>query len=82
MNHPSHLFDRIRRQQARRPSSPREFRPPVPAPTAPMNAPGEPEDITEPRRIDAPPPAPRRPAGHGLYSQVMRSHDRMGTRHL
>jgi len=24
-------------------------------------------------------PAPR---GHALYSQVMRSHDRMGTRHL
>lgn len=28
-------------------------------------------------------PAPARPArGHALYSQVMRSHDRMGTRHV
>ena len=33
---------------------------------------------------DSPEPAaPARPArGHALYSQVMRSHDRMGTRHL
>ena len=30
----------------------------------------------------APPPKRPGPGGHALYSAVMRSHDRMGTRHL
>ena len=85
MNHPSQLFDRIRRQQAHRPSSPRDSRAPAPAPAQPTAAPAAPRDLSTPPHPDAPtPPAPatRRPTGHGLYSQVMRSHDRMGTRHL
>ena len=41
-----------------------------------------PEQVPSPAPVE---PAARRtakPAGHALYSQVMRSHDRMGTRHL
>lgn len=36
-----------------------------------------------PRPAPAVQPAPvPRPAGHALYSELMRSHDRMGTQHL
>ena len=77
MDHPSRLFQRIRRQQAR-PALPRRADAPppcsAPAPTvAPANPSGE---------GSAPVPSPRPARGHTLYSQIMRNHDRMGTRHL
>ena len=48
-------------------------RPVPPAPTAQAGAP-TPEPAAQ--------PAPRPASGHTLYRQLMRSHDRMGTRHL
>ena len=81
MDHPSQLFRRIRRFRAR-PDLPRRA-PEVPAP-APIRIPDAPAPAPI-RAPEAPPPeaAPAAPPrGHALYSQVMRSHDRMGTRHL
>lgn len=49
---------------------------PFPGPVRPAPA---------PHAIDEPPPEGRavpKPAGHTLYRELMRSHDRMGTRHL
>ena len=63
-----------------------------PAPSAPSPVPAGPSTTnsgpvpTPPAPAPAAPPAgmtTARPAGsHALYSQIMRSHDRMGTRHL
>ena len=116
MDHPSRLFDRIRRQQARpilprrdpgsatpapvpavshatmppRAASPAIPRTPplspapgaystaAPAPIAPVSPAGPADDSAAP----VPAPAPRPARSHTLYSQIMRSHDRMGTRHL
>ena len=100
MEHPSQLFDRIRRRKAR-PDLPRQGGiPVVPAPIQPAvsQAPASVEPSPPVDRPSPPPTAPvqgvglqllpstpsqARPArSHALYSQVMRNHDRMGTRHL
>ena len=97
MDRPSQLFDRIRRQKAR-PGAAQHFpEARIPAPVAPV-APQAPAPAPQasPAAADSPAqPAPTpqepaaarpttaRPAGsHTLYSQVMRRHDRVGTRHL
>ena len=54
---------------------------PVPPPTPVPTLPEAPTAAVPP----APAPVaqrPNRPSGHALYSEIMRSHDRMGTRHL
>lgn len=90
MDSPSQLLDRIRRRRAHSEMPRRSPSPRVPAP-----APADP-GIAAPAARNADPPgaqalpkegaaqaaAPRPAGGHGLYSQLMRSHDRMGTRHL
>lgn len=54
---------------------------PTAAPQPMFGPPAQPAAPAE--RPAAPTPALRRPPGsHALYSQIMRSHDRMGTRHL
>ena len=113
MDHPSQIFDRIRRLRARAdlPRQGRDAATPRVAP-APAQFPAAAAPPANPRpgaipRADGPAPAaiptaaapspaapaeapaqsppgipPRLARGHALYSQVMRSHDRMGTRHL
>ena len=119
MDHPSQIFDRIRRLRARAdlprqgrdastprvapapaqfhaaaapPANPRHGAIPradrpapaaIPTAAAPSPAvPPTPAALAE-APAQSPPGLPPRPArGHALYSQVMRSHDRMGTRHL
>ena len=95
MDHPDQLFSRIRRQKAR-PAllrqgqngvAPAPMRATVPArASVPSQPPAAPPNPPQPAVADEPPgspPAPPRPVrGHTLYSQLMRSHDRMGTRHL
>ena len=90
MDHPSQLFSRIRRQKSRFAMS-RPGREPAVAP-APAQSAVTPMSVQPADPRDAPavqPPAepstkmqsgPAR--SHTLYSQIMRSHDRMGTRHL
>ena len=86
MNHPSQLLRRIHRQQARDLAPRRDAVAPMPAPApiAPAPAAKAPEvpSPQAPAQGTTPAPALRRQKGHALYSQVMRSHDRMGTRHL
>lgn len=83
MSDPSELFRRARRRQAElsRPTQPTRIPAPAPAgQAAPVAPPKTPEPHARP---DAPRvPVPRPAGGHALYSQLMRSHDRMGTRHL
>lgn len=98
MDHPSQLFNRVRRRKAR-PALRQNGRDAVaPAPirtSAPSMKPtaDAPRQTAAPQPMFGPPaqpaaptdpaPALRRPPGsHALYSQIMRSHDRMGTRHL
>ncbi len=95
MDHPSQLFSRIRRQKAR-PNLIRHGQDgvaPTPIQTAvrtPAYVPPQPQAASPDaprsdaaRDLPSSPAAPLRPArGHALYSQVMRSHDRMGTRHV
>ena len=95
MDHPSQLFSRIRRQKAR-PTLLRHGQDgvaPAPIQTAlqaparvPPQSPAASADqpqATVDCDLSATSAAPVRPArGHALYSQVMRRHDRMGTRHL
>lgn len=53
---------------------------PIPSPTP---APAMPASLPAPMPAPAPIQPPVRPApGHALYSELMRSHDRMGTRHI
>ena len=89
LDHPSQLFNRIRRQKAR-PTLLRQGQAGV-APTpiqtavqAPVSVPQQlPAANSDTCDLPASPAAPARLVrGHALYSQVMRSHDRMGTRHL
>ena len=86
MNHPSQLLRQIHRQQAHGPATRGNAATPAPtpAPIAPAPAAKTPEVPSRqpPAQAPSPAPAPHRPRGHALYSQVMRSHDRMGTRHL
>lgn len=94
MDHPSQLLNRIRRRKARPALSLGSKAPRRPAPAAPI-APTSPAPAEQAVPIDRSAPvlpgqsAPNpglttaRPAGsHALYSEVMRRHDRMGTRHL
>jgi len=95
LDHPSQIFDRIRRQKARPALARRDWSAPAPAP-APIPAadrpapPTAPAPATMPSQPPAPspapspatPPAPAPTRGHALYTQLMRSHDRMGTRHV
>ena len=94
MDRPSQLFDRIRRQKAR-PGAAQHFpearipapvAPQVPAPAhqvSPAAADSAAQPTPTPREPATARPTTARPAGsHTLYSQVMRRHDRMGTRHL
>lgn len=54
-----------------------------PAPSFVPAAPASPAPDASPApRPSGDAASPRRPQGHALYSQIMRSHDRMGTRHL
>lgn len=61
--------------------------PPVPSPHQAAFSQSVPSPQPAPISPPAPPvqpaPSPSRPTpGHALYSELMRSHDRMGTRHL
>ena len=87
MSEPRELLNRAHRRKIRATPALRGATPVAPAP-APMSATPTPVPSPMPASRPAPGPAPARqvaprPAGgHALYSQVMRSHDRMGTRHL
>jgi hypothetical protein len=86
LDHPIQVFNRIRRRKAR-PDLPRPgLEPVVPAPVQPASVPSQPPAPSipvAPATATTESAAPTRPPrGHALYSQVMRSHDRMGTRHL
>ena len=82
MPYPSQIFSQIRARKARPSPGTRAATPPpvAPAPATP------PQDTAPPQQaMPVQPPAPespvaRRPAGHALYSQVMRRHDRAGRR--
>ena len=86
MSDPSALFRRVRQRKAELSQVPEFSRVPAPAPvggTAPAAPPAAPETAARPSAPQAAPgPVPRPARGHALYSQLMRSHDRMGTRHL
>lgn len=98
MNQPRQIFSRIRRQKARPAYPCADRRPvPAPAPVAPIDPTPAPPQASAPAPANTPVPAPARPSpaappaglstarpagSHALYSQVMRRHDRMGTRHL
>lgn len=71
MDHPGQLLSRARRRKAPPAAAPM----PAPVPVSP--APPEP-----PAPAPAVPSAVRRGGSHALYSEVMKRHDRMGTRHL
>lgn len=84
MSHPSEWIGRARRLRSRpnavSPAQPRAVAPqpvsrPVPPPSSPPQAEAAPP---EPARTVAPQPA----GGHALYRALMRSHDRVNTRHL
>ena len=71
MDHPAQLLSRAR--QRRTPPSPAPAPTPAPAPVAPAQAPAP---------APAVPSAVRRSGSHALYSEVMKRHDRLGTRHV
>lgn len=76
MNTPKEILTRAVRQRKRRaPAAPiRQKAAPQPAAIAPQS----PADPPPESRAAAPKPA----GSHALYRELMRSHDRMGTRHL
>ena len=95
LDHPSQLFSRIRRQKARPTLLGHGQHGVAPAPIqtagqAPACFPPQPQAASTDspqspldRDLPASPANPIRPVrGHALYSQVMRRHDRAGTRHL
>ena len=73
MTHPREILSRARRR--------RTDTQPVPQPPSPAPAPTAPTAVTAPTEPVRPAPQPAA-GGHALYRQLMRSHDRMGTRHL
>lgn len=77
MDQPSQIIRRIRRRQARSSCSRQPCAPRVPAPS-----PAQPPAREPVKPSPAPEETPRGARGHALYSQLMRNHDRMGTRHL
>ena len=76
MDSPSAIMRRIRRLKSIPAAPDRRYAPPTPAPTA-AAPPPEPDPPAPPAQAPAP-----HPGHHALYSALMRSHDRMGTRHL
>ena len=78
MSHPAQLLKRAR--QRRTPPANADMPAPAPAPVA--SAPPEPAAQTTPSPAPAVPSAVRRGGSHALYSEVMKRHDRAGTRHL
>ena len=88
MPYPSQIFSQIRARKARPSPGTRAATPPpvAPAPAAQTHVPDPSQQTATPQQAaPVPPPAPesptpRRPAGHALYSQVMRKHDRAGRR--
>lgn len=80
MDHPSQLLRRVRQRRTRPAPQANDGAPPAPAPVAP--APAQPGASPEPMIEPAVPRAVRRAGSHALYSEVMKRHDRMGTRHL
>ena len=78
MNNPREIFRRLERRQASAPVRPAPIQPTPAAPVTPAPAPQSPPPPAAP--APARPPAPQ--PGHALYRELMRSHDRMGTRHL
>ena len=70
MEDPNRIFDRIRRQRARADARRPPQAPAVPPPPIPSAPPVSP----------APAPTRPAPAGHALYRQIMRSHDRARSR--
>ena len=92
MSNPRELMNRIQRRGGSLPPARRQVRVPAPVPVGqatsapPQSAPTQQATQSDP--VPAPQPAPSRPTtarpagSHALYSAVMRSHDRMGTRHL
>lgn len=93
MNDPREILMRIERRRRHLPG-PGAPRTPAPAPVAPApqavpvpqnpTVPQNPANSQNPPAPQAAPaqPVPRPVGGHALYSELMRSHDRMGTRHL
>ena len=84
MNDPREILNRIERRRRHLPG-PDVPRTPAPAPAAP--APQAAQSAPIPQNPQIPSNAPARPVprpvvGHALYSELMRSHDRMGTRHI
>ena len=78
MSNPNEIMRRIQRRQQAQPEPARAFTP-APAPIRAAPAPQRPPTAPQP---DARPAENARPAGHTLYSQLMRSHDRVRTKHL
>ena len=77
MDHPSQLLSRARQRRI----------PPARAASTdvPTPAPAAPQQIAPARPVSPAPAVPsavRRGGSHALYSEVMKRHDRMGTRHL
>ena len=85
MNDPREILNRIQRRRRGAPD-PVAPRTPAPAPVAPTASQAAPGPQAAPVRQNAPAPnaspVPRPAGGHALYSELMRSHDRMGTRHV
>ena len=83
MNDPREIMKRIERRRRHLPGSDAP-RTPAPTPVAPAPVPQNPTAPPSPAIPQNPPaqPVPRPVGGHALYSELMRSHDRMGTRHL
>lgn len=83
MEHPTQLFARIRQRKSR-PGLKDSAAPARQVAPAPASIPAPTPSAPPPREATPTPAAPpaQRHTGHALYRQVMRSHDRMGTRHL
>lgn len=81
MNDPREILNRIERRRRHLPG-PVAPRTPAPAPAAPAPQNAQiPQNPPNPQGAPAQ-PVPRPVGGHALYSELMRSHDRMGTRHI
>ena len=85
MSHPREILNRIERRRRHAQPLSNAPRTPAPAPVAPVASP--PQGTSTSPVAPTPPvapvqPVPRPVGGHALYSELMRSHDRMGTRHI
>ena len=88
MSHPREILNLIERRRRHAQPLSNAPRTPAPAPVAPVvpTPPAPPAQPTSPVAPTPPvapvQPVPRPVGGHALYSELMRSHDRMGTRHI